>query len=75
LPRCIRTLHDRSLRFWFISLRDPVHHVAVKDEHWAILDAIKARDPDAAGDAVRNHIDSFRKNIMRHILGGGQDLS
>jgi DNA-binding GntR family transcriptional regulator len=52
-----------------------VHHVAVKDEHWAILDAIKARDPDAAGDAVRNHIDSFRKNIMRHILGGGQDLS
>ncbi|OFZ88652.1 MAG: hypothetical protein A2V78_12415 [Betaproteobacteria bacterium RBG_16_64_18] len=73
LAECMRTLHDRSLRFWFISLRDPAHHVAVKEEHRAILNAIKARDPDAASDAVRNHIDSFRKNIMRNILGGGQD--
>ena len=69
LAECIRTLHDRSLRFWFISLRDPVHHVAVKEEHRAILDAIKARDPDAAADAVRNHIESFRTNVMRHSLG------
>ena len=74
LAECIRTLHDRSLRFWFISLRDPVHHVAVKEEHRAILDAIKARDPDAAADAVRNHIESFRTNVMRYNPGGGQDL-
>lgn len=74
LAECIRTLHDRSLRFWFISLRDPVHHVAVKDEHRAILDAIRARNPDAAADAIRNHIESFRANVMRHSLGGGQDL-
>lgn len=74
LAECIRTLHDRSLRFWFISLRDPVHHVAVKEEHRAILDAIKAHDPDAAADAVRNHIESFRTNVMRHSLGGGQVL-
>jgi len=74
LAECIRTLHDRSLRFWFISLRDPVHHVAVKEEHRAILDAIKARDPEAAADAVRNHVESFRANVMRHSLGGGQDL-
>ena len=73
LAECIRTLHDRSLRFWFISLRDPVHHVAVKEEHRAILDAIKAHDPDAAADAVRNHIESFRTNVMRHSLGGGQE--
>lgn len=74
LGECIRRLHDRSLRFWFISLRDPVHHVAVKQEHRAILEAIKARDADAAGVAVRTHIESFRANIMRHILGGGGDL-
>lgn len=74
LAECIRTLHDRSLRFWFISLRDPAHHVAVKEEHRAILDAIKAHDPDAAADAVRNHIESFRTNVMRHSLGGRQDL-
>lgn len=74
LAECIRTLHDRSLRFWFISLRDPVHHVAVKDEHRAILDAIRARNPDAAADAIRNHIESFRANVMRYSLGAGQDL-
>ena len=74
LAECIRTLHDRSLRFWFISLRDPVHHVAVKEEHRAILDAIRARNPDAAADAIRNHIESFRANVMRHSLGTGQDL-
>ena len=74
LAECIRTLHDRSLRFWFISLRDPVHHVAVKQEHRAILNAIKAHDPDAAADAVRNHIESFRANVMRHSRGAGQDL-
>lgn len=74
LAECIRTLHDRSLRFWFISLRDPVHHVAVKEEHRVILDAIRARNPDAAADAIRKHIESFRANVMRHSLGGGQDL-
>ena len=72
LAECIRTLHDRSLRFWFISLRDPVHHVAVKEEHRAILDAIRARNPDAAADAIRNHIESFRANVMRHSPGAGQ---
>lgn len=74
LAECIRTLHDRSLRFWFISLGDAEHHAAVKKEHRAILDAIKARDSEAAAAAVRNHIESFRSNIMRHILGGGGDL-
>lgn len=69
LADCIRTLHDRSLRFWFISLRDPAHHLAVKQEHRAILEAIRARDAEAAGVAVRSHIESFRANIMRHILG------
>ncbi len=69
----MRTLHDRSLRFWFISLHDPAHHIAVKEQHRAILDAIKARDPDAAGNAIRAHIESFRTNIMRHTLERGQD--
>lgn len=67
----VRTLHDSSLRFWFISLRDPAHHIAVKEQHRAILDAIKRSSPDAASNAVRNHIESFRSNIMQHILGEG----
>jgi GntR family transcriptional regulator, rspAB operon transcriptional repressor len=73
LADVMRTLHDRSLRFWFISLRDRAHHVAVKEQHRAILEAIKARDPDAADNAIRRHIESFRTNIMRHLLKEGQD--
>ncbi|MCC6890316.1 MAG: GntR family transcriptional regulator [Hyphomicrobiales bacterium] len=69
----VRTLHDLSLRFWFISLRDPAHHGAVKEQHRAILDAIKRSAPDAASNAVRAHIESFRANIMQHIAGAGHD--
>jgi DNA-binding GntR family transcriptional regulator len=69
----VRTLHDLSLRFWFISLRDPAHHIAVKEQHRTILDAIKRSAPDAASNAVRNHIESFRANIMQHLAGSDQD--
>lgn len=67
LADLMRSLHDRSLRFWFISLRDASHHQAVMDQHRAILEAIRARDPDAASAAVRDHIESFRRNVARHV--------
>jgi len=60
-------LHERSLRFWFISLADAGHHGAVQEEHKAILQAIRDRDPQAAEAAMRQHIDSFRKNIARYL--------
>ena len=36
-------------------------------EHIAILDAILARDPDAAEGAMRVHIDNAREAILTHI--------
>jgi len=63
----LRKLHERSLRFWFISLTDAGHHGAVQDEHGAILQAIRDRDRDAAEAAMRNHIESFRKNVARYL--------
>jgi DNA-binding GntR family transcriptional regulator len=60
-------LHERSLRFWFISLADAGHHGAVQEEHQAILQAIRDRDPQAAEAAMRQHIDSFRKNVARYL--------
>jgi GntR family transcriptional regulator, rspAB operon transcriptional repressor len=67
LAELLQGLHDRSLRFWFISLRDRAHHVAVQAEHRAILAAVKARDPEAASAAISEHIQSFRKNIARFL--------
>ena len=39
----------------------------IDDEHQAILRAIKGRDRAEAEAAMRSHIDSSRKHIMRTI--------
>ena len=60
-------LHDRSLRFWFISLNRPGHHESVQAQHEAILAAIRDRDPDGAEQAMRAHIEAFRENLTRNM--------
>lgn len=60
-------LHDRSLRFWFISLDRPGHHESVFKDHHAILEALRDRDPDRAEQAMRAHIENFRRNTMKDI--------
>ena len=67
LADLLKRLHDRSLRFWFISLRNAEHHVEVIQEHRRIFDTIEARDPEAAANAVKDHIDSFRRTITRQV--------
>jgi DNA-binding GntR family transcriptional regulator len=67
-------LHDRSLRFWFLSLDQPGHHQAVQRQHQAILDAIKNKDPQAAEDAMRHHIEEFRRNIIEKLSGPSESL-
>ena len=63
----LRRLHERLLRFWFISLGDSKHMARVHDEHLAIVDACRSRDGAAAERAVREHIESFRDTIKRSI--------
>jgi DNA-binding GntR family transcriptional regulator len=60
-------LHDRSLRFWFISLNRPGQHESVQQQHEAVLAAVKDRDPDGAQDAMRAHIEAFRKNLVESL--------
>jgi DNA-binding GntR family transcriptional regulator len=67
LADILRNLHERSLRFWFISLNQPHHHVAVQKQHSDIVEAIEARDPDAAERAMRVHIEATRQNIVRSL--------
>jgi DNA-binding GntR family transcriptional regulator len=67
LADILRKLHERSLRFWFISLTVPDHHEAVQEQHNSILQAIRARDADAAESAMRGHIESFRRNVARYL--------
>lgn len=61
-------LHDRAVRFWFISLDQPAHQRNVLQEHLDIRDALASRDADDASAAMNRHIAAFRRNIS-HLLG------
>jgi GntR family transcriptional regulator, rspAB operon transcriptional repressor len=67
LTELLRNLHERSLRFWFISLNAPTHYDSVQSEHAAILNTIQNRNPEKAEAAMRRHIESFRANVSRFL--------
>jgi DNA-binding GntR family transcriptional regulator len=60
-------LQDRSLRFWFLSLTAPGHHASVQEQHAAIVDAMRRRDAGGAEEAMRAHIEAFRRNVARYL--------
>lgn len=68
LSEFLGNLHDRAIRFWFISLRAPDHNIRVCEQHGAILEGIAAHDPDRAEKAMREHIGAFHANITNQIL-------
>ncbi len=67
LAEILRNLHEKAQRVWFVSLRAPEHHRRVVEEHAAIVEALRAHDPDAAEAAVRAHIRSFADNLNRQL--------
>lgn len=68
LSEFLGNLHDKALRFWFISLRAPDHNIRVCEQHALILEGIRAHDPVAAEKAMRDHIASFHSNTTNQIL-------
>lgn len=67
LTELLRSLHERSLRFWFISLNAPKQYERVHEEHLAILEAIRRRDGERAAGAMRAHIQTFRANVSQFL--------
>jgi DNA-binding GntR family transcriptional regulator len=67
LAAILQNLHERSLRFWFISLAVNEHQRDVKQEHRAIFDSIQHHDAVGASDAMAAHIDSFRRNVTNYL--------
>jgi DNA-binding GntR family transcriptional regulator len=67
LAEVVRKLNERSLRFWFISFTTPDHHNRFQKQHEAIFSAVRDRDADAAEQAMRAHIDTFRKSVARQL--------
>lgn len=65
LQDILNVLHARAQRFWAISLSTVGHVDEVIAEHRAILSALQAHDGEAAAQAVREHILSFRASLLR----------
>lgn len=63
LAEFLLQLHERSLRFWFISLNHRHHLLQVRREHGEVLQAIADRNSEAAAVSIRTHIESFRNII------------
>ena len=60
-----RSLHERSIRYWYLHLWQTLDDKATIKQHTAIADAIARRDADAAAEAVRAHIESLRARLLR----------
>ncbi|PRH24377.1 GntR family transcriptional regulator [Burkholderia multivorans] len=67
LADILRGVHDRSLRFWFVTLSEPHHLADVQREHCALFERLSARDAAGARAAVERHIDSFRSTLVQHL--------
>jgi len=59
------SLHERSIRYWYLHLWQTFDGKASAREHSAIADAIARGDGEAAAKAVRAHIESLRSRLMR----------
>lgn len=67
LADILMQVHDRSARFWFLSLSERDHAQRVQTEHLEILDAIASKDEARAAQAVRSHVESFRDTILKVV--------
>ncbi len=64
LQDILNVLHARSQRFWAISLASEGHLQEVIDEHRAIVAALRNRDADAAAEAAKTHVLSFKSSML-----------
>lgn len=68
MTELLSNLHDRSARFWTLSLNVPEHNKRVCEQHAEIIEALADHDPDKAEKAVRNHITAFKTNLVENLL-------
>ncbi|KVD91317.1 GntR family transcriptional regulator [Burkholderia stagnalis] len=67
LAEILRGLHERSLRFWFVTLSEPHHLADVQREHRELFERLRARDAAGARAAVERHIDSFCATLLQRL--------
>ena len=63
LAELLAGMHDHCTRLYFISVSNQAHDRCIIDEHEEIFAALVRRDSEAARAALRQHIESLRKNV------------
>ncbi|WP_390343874.1 GntR family transcriptional regulator [Variovorax boronicumulans] len=64
LQDILSVLHARSQRFWAISLAAEGHLAEVIDEHRTIVATLQRHDADAAAEAAKTHVLSFKASML-----------
>jgi DNA-binding FadR family transcriptional regulator len=65
LSEFARSLHERSIRYWYLHLWQTMDTKATIRQHSAIADMIAKGDGDGAAKAVREHIESLRARLIK----------
>jgi GntR family transcriptional regulator, rspAB operon transcriptional repressor len=65
LAQILATLSDQVHRIRALSPRSPGRLNAALEEHVAIVESLKRRDPDAAASAMRIHLEHARDNAVQ----------
>ena len=62
LAEMVGLLHQRSALFWYLPYSGPSQYADVIAEHRAVVEAIRARDPDAAAAAMTAHLSGLTRH-------------
>jgi DNA-binding GntR family transcriptional regulator len=68
MTELLGNLHDRSVRFWTLSLNVSKHNKRVCEQHLEIVEALAGHDLDKAEKAVHEHITAFKLNLVENLL-------
>lgn len=60
-----RTLHERSIRYWYLHLWQTMDTKATIRQHMTIAEMIANHDGDGAAKAVRDHIENLRQRLLK----------
>ncbi|MEV0623650.1 FCD domain-containing protein [Nonomuraea sp. NPDC050404] len=74
--KLVETARSVGLQFQLARARsgeEPARAQAAYEEHFRIFEAIRARDPEAAGAAMHTHLDASRRSVRQLLEGTGGD--
>ena len=75
LQQILQAIHDKIVRYRRITLEVGPARKQWVQEHWAILRAIRDRDPERAERLMAQHVHRKKETILAHLKASeGEDM-